>query len=259
MKELASELKLTGYCKIGWPGVIIIEGEQHCCHAFYDRIRRWAWQYLVLRGEMREELSVDDDFDSRRKFATFLEVDDMSLLAAQCRDVGLESLFLTSMKVYNANNESPGTNDEERPADQEDLYGALVYVDHMNNGKAYRKWLRQTCNDFDVALLLKQCYPNQDFSKRPLIVVGLVGASSGVSSVLKKWRTSQVDIDSRGKPCLERMMTVLAEGALDGTRPSDVDGDDLSSESQLNTTKEKLVEIIRSTGIHSWVEAVAVL
>jgi hypothetical protein len=251
MKDLASELtvKLTGYIKIGWPGLVIIEGDGLSCQQFYDRIRRWQWQYLVLRGEMREELSANEQVDSRRKFSSFLEVDDMSLVAAHCREVGLESLFLTSMKVY-ANSDNVET------ANAENLYGALVHVDHMNNGKAYRKWLRRTCNELDVALLLKQCYPHEDFSKRPLIVVGLVGSRAGVSSVLKKWRVSRVDDDSRRKPCLERMMSVLVEGELDAKLSSSMDWDNLNSDSQLNTTKKKLIDVLTSTGIQSWVEAV---
>jgi Ca2+-binding EF-hand superfamily protein len=29
---------------------------------------------------------------------------------------------------------------------------------------------------------------------------------------MKRWRTSRVDVDSKGNPCLERMMSVLVEG-----------------------------------------------
>lgn len=35
--------------------LILMEGREEAWYAFYDRIRRWAWQHLVFRGEMREE------------------------------------------------------------------------------------------------------------------------------------------------------------------------------------------------------------
>lgn len=280
IQTLVAELKLTGYCKIGWPGLILVEGEEACCHAFYDQIRRWAWQYLVRRGEAREEHSfygstaaaVDGDswLDSKRKFRSFLEVSDMSVVASHCRRVGLESLFMKSMKIYDNSTTTttkpkslnPLSDSNDADVD-ESLYGALIRVNHMNDGKAYRKWLRKTCNNMDVALLVKQCYPNHDFSKRPLIAVGLLGSNAGVSTVLKRWRTSRgVDVDSRGKPCFERMLTVLVEGALHDPTARlsvNVDWDDLASESQLNTTKEKLIDVIRLTEITPWIEAAALL
>ena len=262
MKALASELNLTGYLKILWPGIILIEGEERDCHEFYDRIRRWAWQYLVLRGETRQELSAAaaTNIDAHRKFDAFREVDSMSVVASHCRTVGLEALFLTSMKVYDST-DSNGKEDTAAASDSDGLYGALIHVDHMNDGKGYRKWLRTACNQTDVFLLLKQCYPNQDFTKRPLIVVGLIGSRTGVSTVLKKWRTSRVDVDSQGKRCLERMLTVLVEGTVDEIDTiitvSDMDWDKANSDSALNTTKEKLLELIQSIGIGTWVQAVS--
>ncbi len=45
--------------------------------------------------------------------------------------------------------------------------------------------------------------------------MGIVGADHGdVSAFLKRWRTSRVDVDAQGKPCLERQMSVPVEGAV---------------------------------------------
>jgi Protein of unknown function (DUF1115) len=266
MKALASELDLTGYCKIGWPGIIIIEGDEDSCRCFYDTIRRWNWQFLVLRGEMSEPVlpaGSTSDLNAQRKFGPFCEVSDMSIVASHCRSVGLESLFLTSMKVYDSSNATLGSDASSAAEDNAPLYGALVHVDHMNDGKSYRKWLRKACSDLDVTLLLQQCYRNDDFtSKRPLILVGIIGSTSAVSSMLKKWRTSLVDMDSRGQPCQERMTTVLTEGIIDDPtliRSSCMTWDNLSSESQLNTTMEKLLGVVQSTGVQSWEEALSSL
>jgi hypothetical protein len=211
------------------------------------------WQYLVLRGEMREELGKGVTVDANRKFADFREVECMSSVASHCRQAGLEWLFLTTLKIH-ANSAASKSNELPALPEQDDIpYGALMRVDHMNDGKAYRKWLRRTCNDIAVALLLKQCYLTQDFSKsRPLIVVGL----NSVTAVLKKRRTSRVDVNSKGKPCLERMMTVLVEGELRLDLPTSLDWDDLCSESSVNTSTEKLDNHIQLAGIPARTEAI---
>jgi hypothetical protein len=96
IRSLASNYKLTGYMKIGWPGLLIIEGREEDCAAFYDEIRPWCWKYLVVRGEQQETIPTGKSLDSERRFQEFLEVDNMSLVAQHCREVGLEALFRTS-------------------------------------------------------------------------------------------------------------------------------------------------------------------
>ena len=100
IKDLASHYELTGYMKIGWPGIIVIEGLEENCISFYDDIRGWAWKYLVVRGEQLEQGMAN------RKFDSFLETDDMSVVAEHCRQVGLEALFKTSMKVYDTQDDA---------------------------------------------------------------------------------------------------------------------------------------------------------
>jgi hypothetical protein len=261
MRHLASHYKLTGYIKIGWPGIVILEGRDDDCNSFYDDMRKWAWKYLVVRGEMQEKVQGDNDqvVDSKRLFPTFLEVDDMSIVANHCRQVGLESLFRTSMKVY-ANAGLKNGNDDQDQDEQQDydtrVYGALVHVNHMNDAKSYRKWLRKTCQDADVSLLIKQCYTNLDFTKRPKIVVALLGDRDSISSVLKRWRTSRVDVDSKGKPCLERMMNVMLEGNLDNHPSEGIDWDATNADECVNTAQEQLVELIESIGGPSWADAI---
>jgi hypothetical protein len=261
IKSLASDYKLTGYMKFGWPGLLIIEGRDEDCVAFYDDIRRWNWKYLVVRGEQQEAISnstssssSDDDLDAHRKFQEFLEVEDMSLVAQHCRTVGLEALFLTSMKVY-ANSSS--THDSS-PTTTSEYYGAMVHVDHMNNPKAYRKWIRKTSQETDCYVLIKQSYKNQsDNNERPKIIVGILGETRGqVSGFLKRWRTSRVDVDSRGKPCYERQMAVAVEGTLPLDDPSIViDWDGAMSEESVTIPEEDLAELLQTVGGEAWNEA----
>jgi hypothetical protein len=104
IKALAADHQLTGYMKIGWPGILLVEGQDDDCITFYDTIRRWNWQYLVVRGEEQDRLVVSSSsqqaIQAHRKFSSFQEIDDMAILAKNCREVGLEALFRTSMKVY---------------------------------------------------------------------------------------------------------------------------------------------------------------
>lgn len=242
IKQLASQYKLTGYLKIGWPGLILIEGAEDDCLAFYDEIRPWCWKFLVVRGEQQEQVR---EIEANRKFVNFVETDDMSLVAQRCREVGLEALFRTAMKVYS-------NNDEKDDGSEVTAYGALVHVDHMNNNKCYRKWLRKAAKECECLLLLKQTYPNHDFSKRPFIVVAVVGDASLVQQFLKRWRTSRVDVDSKGKPCLERMMKVLIEGPIDNAVLVSVNWDGAQAEENVNVLPEQLLDLVASIGGNIW-------
>jgi hypothetical protein len=169
----------------------------------------------------------------------------MAFVAQQCRETGLEALLCTSMKVY-ANEEIPDGEDDES---QVACYGTLVHVDHMNNGKAYRKWMHKTSQETDCFLLIKQCYPNQDFSQRSRILVGIVGNRNSVSSYLKRWRTSRVDEDSKGKPCLERTMTVAIEGELEEHNAASApDWDGSMAEEHLHVSDQQLMGMVTSIG-----------
>ena len=266
MKELAHYYQLSGYVKIGWPGLIIIEGWEEDCRQFYHDIRQWSWQYLVERGEMQEPIdavhdcggnTMDDDdkkknnpqsslrssvlLDSKRRFRQgFREVSEMSTVANACREADLEALFKTSMKVYNDNdgnnndgdsddkngNRTTGTSRPRSHSSTTEYHGALIHVDHMNNGKAYRKWLRKTATELGTLLFIKHVVTSlyssppppqqqQQPHGRPRIVVLLVGRDKkSVSLFLKRWRSSRVDVDSQGRACLERQMQVVIEGPL---------------------------------------------
>ena len=277
--------------KIGWPGIIIVEGREYDCNEFYDTIRRWPWKYLVVRGEERlpERQQPNNDaagVDPRlRRFHSFQEMDDMSTLAARCHDVGLHDLFRTSMKVYQNSDPSVelSSNDDKTTSRRNNKknYGALIHVDHMNDGKGYRKWLRKVAREMGVSLLVRQVFlvaggvkttttssSNRNHgsdSRGSIIIVVLVGDDKDdVSSMLKRWRTYRVDVDSCGKPCLERKMKVIIEGELPPTQHVD-DGEwdyhhhhhhhhgkGSSADKHLHSTREQLTKLIDAVGGKSW-------
>jgi hypothetical protein len=248
IKTLAADYELTGYMKIGWPGLLIIEGDEEDCNQFYDEIRPWSWQYLVVRGEQKEQVPEGKSMEAIRCFANFIEVDDMSVVADHCREVGLEALFRTTMKQYCDSTTELGQSHGLTTTTT--WYGALGLVDHMNDGKGYRKWLRKCSRDVGCFLLVKQFYPGDDYTNRPVIYVGLIGNRNNVSTFLKRWRTSRVDVDSRGKPCLERQMVVLTEGELDVSFvPSELmDWETAASEEMLTVNKDDLVNLLNIFG-----------
>lgn len=92
MKRLSKELYLTGIVKVGWPGLILVEGTEDNCEIFYNSIRRWNWQHLQVRGEMQVGLD-GEDISLHRRFTSFQETTDISVVAERCRKVGLEDLF----------------------------------------------------------------------------------------------------------------------------------------------------------------------
>ena len=110
LKDISRQYELGGYVKIGWPGIIIIEGDERNCNTFIDEIRKWRWQYLVVRGEdstpVSDDSNAEQSLNAMRKFHLVLEeLEEMSDLAVICREAGLEDLFLTSMKMYKRNDE----------------------------------------------------------------------------------------------------------------------------------------------------------
>jgi hypothetical protein len=262
LKDLSSEYELGGYAKIGWPGIIIIEGEAKNCNKFVDEIKKMRWQHLVVRGEELIEIpsnhDCSNDFEALnglRKFPLqFEELNEsqMSYLAQICRDSGLEDLFMTSMNIYKESNSDEVNRLLETSLhgnDDDKIYGVLVHIDHMNDEKGYQKWIQKASKSVGCSFLLKWCHYNDDIKARRIILVCLFGHINAVKQMLKRWRTSRVDIDSRGNPCLERMMTILAEGYLKCNTIA-------SCDSQMNETSiEELQRLLKSLGSELWLNA----
>jgi hypothetical protein len=122
----------------------------------------------------------------------------------------------------------------------------------MRDGKGYRKWLRKASAAAGCTLLVKACCSKPN---RPLIIVSILGEENDVKRVLKRWRTSRVDVDSAGKPCLERMMTVLTDGKLSQPQnKTNVDMDSLDQEDQLTVSGLTLCNLLEAIGGPEWLK-----
>lgn len=100
--QTAKELGLSGISKIGWPGIIVFEGDEEACKEAVRFLTSLRWKQFVVRGEEVIKIEDGENVNSLRKFPTFSEygAKEMKAAAAACREVGLENLFLTAMKIY---------------------------------------------------------------------------------------------------------------------------------------------------------------
>lgn len=102
VSKWALELGLGGYSKIGWPGIIVIEGPEDSCEEYVKRIKSLRWKYIVVKGQHVKDINseIGETVDSLRAFHKGFEElgeGDMSVLAARCREANLEELFKTCM------------------------------------------------------------------------------------------------------------------------------------------------------------------
>ncbi|CAM9339837.1 unnamed protein product [Ectocarpus fasciculatus] len=59
--KAARDLRLGGFSKVvGWPGVIVVEGEEGSCEDFVSTLRGWRWKHLAVRGEEKVESRTEE-------------------------------------------------------------------------------------------------------------------------------------------------------------------------------------------------------
>lgn len=118
--DWALELELSGMSKIGWPGVVIVEGDEQNVQEYVRRLQHLRWQQMTVRGEQIERSERGQSIDEMRKlprgFREFPEKSGMAEVAAACRDAGIEELFLTTMKIYGRNDETNNHDGENQNA-----------------------------------------------------------------------------------------------------------------------------------------------
>ncbi|XP_061192583.1 RWD domain-containing protein 3-like [Saccostrea echinata] len=85
---------------------------------------------------------------------------------------------------------------------------AVLLLDHMRSKTRYI----QTIQKWVTSLSIQGCLV---FTGK-LIFLVLQGHSANIKEYIKLQRSSNVDVDSRGKKCKERMMSVLYQGVVEG-------------------------------------------
>ena len=82
---------------------------------------------------------------------------------------------------------------------------SLVKIDHMRSETHYLRLLRKWADDLNVFCRVANAGPHRIFTL-------LKGTKEDVSDFLKRWKTSPVDVDKRGRPCKEKLLTILYQG-----------------------------------------------
>jgi hypothetical protein len=55
IQTVARKLQLQGFCKIGYPGILLVEGTEDACEIYVQMLQRLRWKLMVVRGEERQD------------------------------------------------------------------------------------------------------------------------------------------------------------------------------------------------------------
>eukprot|EP00747_Dinoflagellata_sp_TGD_P079765 gnl/TRDRNA2_/TRDRNA2_160631_c0_seq2.p1 gnl/TRDRNA2_/TRDRNA2_160631_c0~~gnl/TRDRNA2_/TRDRNA2_160631_c0_seq2.p1 ORF type:complete len:345 (+),score=91.85 gnl/TRDRNA2_/TRDRNA2_160631_c0_seq2:56-1090(+) len=97
IREWAAQLRLGVLMKIGWPGVLVIEGDERAVVAYVDALSALPWRYFKVRGARLVEGYPDQCVDDFRllpiaveEFGEDLKID---VLEARCQELGVLDLY----------------------------------------------------------------------------------------------------------------------------------------------------------------------
>lgn len=72
--DLSRELDLTGFCLPGKPGIICIEGLANNTEEWWQRVRSWNWQKILIKNREVTNVAPDEDISKLRRFPGFDEL-----------------------------------------------------------------------------------------------------------------------------------------------------------------------------------------
>ena len=90
---------------------------------------------------------------------------------------------------------------------EENRIFCVARLDHMRNEQKYFKLLNSWAKELAIAGKLFKIAHHS-------IIVVLLGENRSLNEFLKRWRSQNVDIDSRGHPCKEKMLTILCQQSI---------------------------------------------
>jgi hypothetical protein len=105
MAEWSHNLAVGGFAKIGYPGVLLLEGSADNVNEFVVLLKSLHWKAIAIRGEREEVFSDEASMNSARKFERRireLSDKDLGILAQICKDAGVQDLFLAALKIEKA-------------------------------------------------------------------------------------------------------------------------------------------------------------
>ena len=99
----AKVLRLNGFCKIGYPGLLLVEGPEENVAEYVRLLQRLRWKLMVVRGEETIDRPPNKSLDSLRVIPVtqgVIETVDSAEFGEWCKSAGLHELFLTGMRIY---------------------------------------------------------------------------------------------------------------------------------------------------------------
>ncbi|CAG8619370.1 14343_t:CDS:2, partial [Acaulospora morrowiae] len=149
----AEELRIWGYSKPGYPGIIIAEGLYDNVREYISRLKKLNWQAITVRSEEIEKIeNALQNYDKHMKLRLgrdqpgISEMESMSEISSRAREAGLEKMFLTSMKI---NKKTKSSGDWMSQLTERDhrytrkFEGNSVHLQFMQQSKK-RHWVMQS-------------------------------------------------------------------------------------------------------------------
>ena len=84
----------------------------------------------------------------------------------------------------------------------------VATLDHMRKVVNYLKILEKWTEELEVAVLIVM-------SKSHDLVVLMEGETENVTRYLSLWKTSNIDVDSKGRSCKERMLQIVSRNTIE--------------------------------------------
>ena len=94
--------------------------------------------------------------------------------------------------------------------DPHTVHVCIAKLDHMRNKHKYLKLLNSWAKELAIHGIILHT------GSHSIYVVISGTSSSSVGEFLKRWRTRNVDVDSQGRPCKEKLLSVLCQCQLSG-------------------------------------------
>lgn len=72
--DLSREFDLSGFCLPGKPGIICVEGMSRNTDDWWQKVRSWNWQKILVKSREIVDVTKGQDIDKLRRFPTFEEL-----------------------------------------------------------------------------------------------------------------------------------------------------------------------------------------
>ena len=124
-----------------------------------------------------------------------------------------------------------------------DLWARVVHIHHMRSRKTYLNAMKGMAKQLRIACTV--------YMLDKLIALRVLGSEGATKQFMVRLRKENVDVDSKGNPCKERMATVVHSAALESHR--DLDGLQFGSVAEVRcASTAELMWHLQAVGVPDW-------